>query len=222
MRKLPPLLLLAAATLLSTASASATETDEQIWIAPIVQGPLVGKARFWFEGQVRLAEDASKLVTTIVRPAIQYPLGHGFAVWLGYAWTPSHRPKYADEHRPWQQINHVYESRGAQLQNRFRFEERFLETGLVFRPRYMARFVYRPKSWNGFGFAVWDEMFFHLNEKEKGPRAGIDQNRFGIGPQWQPIKQLILEPSYVAQTIYREGRPEKLGHTFLLFVWITL
>lgn len=221
------LLFAAVATLVTGAAATtahATERDEQIWVAPILQGPLAGKARFWLEAQGRLTDSASTFSTAIVRPAVYYPLGAGFNVFVGYAWTPTPRPTFRDEHRPWQQVNHVFEARGAQLQNRVRLEERFIEGtgGVVFRARYMARFVYRPKSWNGFGFALWDEIFVHLNERATGPRSGLDQNRIAFGPQYQPFKQLVLEPSYMLQTVYRENRPERVAHTFLLFVWITL
>lgn len=38
----------------------------------------------------------------------------------------------------------------------------------------------------------------------------------------QPFQALVLEPSWPLQTIYREGRPERVAHTFLLFAWINL
>jgi hypothetical protein len=162
--------------------------------------------------------------TAIVRPALVYPLGAGFNAFVGYAWTPTPEPRFRDEQRPWQQVNHVVDARGAQLQNRLRFEERFIEgvDGPLFRLRYMVRFVYRPKTWHGFGFAMSDELFFHLNERATGPRSGIDQNRFAIGPQYQFSKALLVEPAYLLQTVYRERRPERLAHTLLLTVWITL
>lgn len=214
-------------TLLISSTAHAEE-DGQFWIAPIVQTPVVGKLRSWIELQARVKDEGKQLDRLIVRPALTYPIGHGFAVWVGYAYLPFTRGTESTlypEHRPWQQLTHFHGApdRG-QLQNRLRFEQRFIDRvdTASLRLRYMARLVLRPKSWSGFGFALWDEIFVNLNSPSSNIRAGFDQNRFALGVQYAVSKALVFEPSYVAITQWRSNRELLVAHTGLLFVWITL
>lgn len=223
----------ALATLLLAVTTGATraeaEEDGQIWLAPIVQTPVVGKVRSWIEMQARWKDEGAQLDRLIFRPALNVAVGSGFTLWAGYGYMPFTRPttgtKLYPEHRPWQQVMHVFgDPKTGQLTNRLRFEQRLIDgvDEASLRLRYMARVVYRPKAWHGFGFAVWDEMFVNLNSPNKGPRAGFDQNRLAFGLQYSPFKQLVLEPSYVAISQWRPNREVLLAHTALLFVWITL
>ena len=218
------------ATLLVTGTAATAhaEEDGQFWIAPIVQTPVVGKLRAWIELQARAKDEGKQLDRLIVRPALNYPLGHGFSAWVGYGYLPFTRgaeSKLYPEHRSWQQLTHLGGDPAlGQVQNRLRFEERFIDNvdTAALRLRHMVRLVYRPKSWSGFGFALWDEIFVNLNSPSANIRAGFDQNRFALGVQYAVTKKLILEPSYDAISQWRAHRETLVAHTGLLFVWITL
>lgn len=222
--------LAALASILLFTPAARAEQDGQVWFAPIVQTPIVGKLRSWVELQARWKDDGNQLDRLIVRPAVSYSLGHGFAVWAGYGYMPFTRivdgeSKLFPEHRFWQQVNHIggAPDRG-QVQNRLRFEERLIDgvDTAALRVRYMARLVHRPKSWGGFGYALWDEIFLNVNSPSSTIRAGVDQNRFAVGLQYAVSKALVFEPSYVAVNIWRANRETLVAHTALLFVWITL
>ncbi len=222
--------LAALASVLLLASTAHAEEDGQVWFAPIVQTPIVGKLRSWLELQARFKDEGNQLDRLIVRPALNYPLGAGFTAWVGYGYMPFTRlvngeSKLYPEHRGWQQLTHVggAPERG-QLQNRLRFEQRFIDNvdTAALRLRYMARLVHRPRSWGGFGYALWDEIFVNLNSPSGTLKSGFDQNRFAFGLQYAVSKALVFEPSYVAITQFRPNREVLIGHTALLFVWITL
>jgi hypothetical protein len=220
-------LALVAAIVLSTSAAHAEE-DGQLWLAPIVQAPIAGKLRGYLEFQARAREDGKQLDRLIVRPALNYGLGHGFSAWLGYGYMPFTRrreSKLYPEHRVWEQLAHMAGvPETGQVQNRLRFEQRFIDSAdhTAFRLRYMVRTVVRPKSWSGFGLAVSDEIFVNLNSASPTVRTGFDQNRFTFGIQYAVSKVLVLEPAYLAMTQWRPNREILVGHTGLLFVWITL
>lgn len=219
-------------SVLLLSSTAHAEEDGQFWVAPIVQTPVVGKLRSWIELQARWKDEGKQLDRLIVRPALTYPLGHGFAVWAGYAYLPFTRGTentLYPEHRPWQQLTHFggAPDRG-QLQNRLRFEQRVIDAPgdspdiVSLRLRYMARLVLRPKSWSGFGFALWDEIFVNLNSPSANIKTGFDQNRFALALQYAVSKALVFEPTYLAITQWRTNKELLVAHTALLFVWITL
>jgi len=226
-RKLLPAFAVAAA-LLSTSRAHALEDDDQYWFAVNLQAPVVEKLKLWVEPQFRYVPDEPADRRVIARTGLFYPIGAGFSVWAGYAWTPVWNKKAAadgshrvDEHRPWQQLTHTYERRGVTFGNRLRFEERFIETAdsVSLRLRHQVRFQYRPKEWHGFGVVTWDEVFFNMNTAEKGPKSGVDQNRFALAVQYAFNKTFILEPTYVLNGV---NARRKEFHTALLLLWINL
>ncbi|MBI2388211.1 MAG: DUF2490 domain-containing protein [Deltaproteobacteria bacterium] len=212
----------AAVSLSAPRAAHAFEVDEQLWGAVVLQAPVAGKLRLYAEAQGRrLPHDDTRMM---LRPALNYGLGSGFTAWAGYAWTPQLTPVFKDEHRAWQQLTHQADVREVTLVHRLRLEQRFIETldGPSWRVRFMPRFVYRPKAWHGFGVVVWDEIMFHLASPDRGPKPGLDQNRFAVGFQYAVSKKLIFEPTYVANAFYRPNRDGRLMHTALLVVWVNL
>jgi hypothetical protein len=214
--------------ILFSSSVAHAEEDGQLWFAPVAQAPIAGKLRGYLEFQARWKDEGKQFDRLIVRPALNYGLGHGFSAWLGYGYMPFTRGTESilyPEHRVWQQLAHLGGAVDTgQVQNRLRFEQRFIDNadGAAFRLRYMVRTVLRPKSWSGFGFAMSDEIFVNLNSPVNAPRAGFDQNRFTFGIQYAVSKALVFEPAYLAVTQWRPNREILVGHTGLLFVWITL
>lgn len=226
-RKLLPCISLAA-VVLATPRARALDDDEQYWAAAYFQAPVVDKLRLYLEPQYRYVPNEVSNHRLLARGAVYYGLGSGFTAWAGYAWTPVWNKDTAaapgqrvDEHRPWQQLMHSFERRGGTLVNRLRFEERFIETAdeVSFRLRYMARFQYRPKHWHGFGAVVWDELFLNLNAADRGPKSGVDQNRFAVALQYAFNKTFVIEPTYMINGV---NARRKDFHTALLVLWITL
>lgn len=237
-RSLAALASLSTVLAFNTASprAHAFDNDEQYWGAVYFQAPVVEKLKVWIEPQYRYVPNELSHHRLLARAALYYPLGAGFTAWAGYAWTPvwnkeqsapapnafSLPARRVDEHRPWQQLMHTYDnSHGVAFVNRFRFEERFIEgvESVSFRARYMARVQYRPKEWHGLGVVVWDELFLNLNAPEKGPKSGVDQNRFAVALQYALNKTFILEPTYMINGV---SSRRKDFHTALLILWINL
>jgi len=218
---------IALTALFTATTAHALEDDEQYWGAIYFQAPVVQKLKIWIEPQYRYVPDENANHRLLARTALYYPLGAGFTAWAGYAWTPVWVKKEGkdgprvDEHRPWQQLMHVYDNgHGVAFVNRFRFEERFIENddGASLRARFMSRLQYRPKEWHGFGVVVWDELFLNPNTTSK-VKSGVDQNRFAVALQYAFNKTFILEPTYMINGV---NSRRKDFHTGLLILWINL
>jgi hypothetical protein len=218
--------LLAATLVALTAPARAADVDAQAWAQIIAQGKIVGPLRWYAEAQLRLNEfdQGTQAQQLLLRPALGVALPKGFTLHAGYAWTPTFNPKFNDEQRPWQQVMHTASLGTITFANRLRFEERVIEgvSGVALRFRYMARAVWMPKH-SIVGAVVWDELFLDLNSPAASIRGGFAQNRFAVGVQVRPIKQLWIEPTFLIQTIDRGGAGlTRFAPTGLLLVWINL
>jgi len=215
--------ILIALILILTPKISYAEKDTLFWVAPVIQKNLNDNIGTWLEFQSRFKNDSSQVDRIMIRPGINYNVGNGITLWLGYAYAPftiGTSSKFYDEHRIWQQGLHTLKiDEGVQLLSRLRFEQRFIENkdNIIHRVRYQERFVYRPKSWNNFGVAIWDEIFFNINTKDM-----FDQNRSAFGVQYVINKNIVLEPTYMLLIQSRENKDNLYGNTGLLFIWITL
>ncbi len=213
--------------LTSALRAQSLEEDVGAWLVVAGQGHLQPKQedsrlRWWFDGQLRFADNSNGFNQSIVRPGVGYDLSKTTTLWLGYGWfhtDPSSKPAF-EEHRIWQQFTWNLKLGSSRLQSRTRLEQRFLETGddVGWRFREFVRFTPPPSSKTGFGLRFWDEVFVNLNDTDWGTKAGFDQNRFFAGVGWilNEDKDLILEVGYLNQYIRRPSAADSMNH--LLFV----
>lgn len=222
---LRPRLLAAAGAFLALAGAPspalALDHDTQLWTQFFVQGYLVPKLRWYAEVQPRFGNDISELDRMLLRPAIGYQLTPALSLWQGYAWVPVFQPKYTSEHRLFQQALVETKFGPINFLSRTRLEERFLDgvDGVSLRVRELARGVVRFGD-SPLGVAVYDEIFFTLNQPAGAPRRGFDQNRAFIGPNYKFSNVVQAEIGYMNNYINQPpGREDRMNHNimFMLF-----
>ncbi len=105
---------------------------------------------------------------------------------------------------------------------RTRLEQRFLEgaddTG--WRLRHMVRMTHPLGSSQRYDLTLWDEVFVNVNDTDWGARDGFDQNRLfaGIGVALAP--RVRTEIGYLHQYVERSSRPDAVGHTLSLNLFL--
>lgn len=188
-----------AGVLAGATPARAADSDLQQWTLLVLQGDLSKRWRGYFEVQPRIGGDLSHLERLLVRPAVGYRLRPNVSVWLGYGFTPLLEPEYSPEHRVFQQL--LVESRwgAADLMNRTRLEERFIDGAgeTAYRFRHMVRLAQpldRERKWAVVGY---EELFWNLNTTPTGPESGFDQNRLYLGVSRTINPQLRAEVGYL-------------------------
>ena len=197
--------------------------DIQQWNAVAMTSPADdnGKLMLWFDGHVRIVDDASELGTTIIRPGIGYRVGEKTTLWLGYARVTLHPGENIDEDRIWQQVTFpVGNFFGGAVSGRTRLEQRFREgdSGTGVRLRQFFRWS-RPLADSKYSVVAWDELFIGLNNTEGGLRDGVDQNRAFVGLAWQPERRIRAEIGYLNNYIVRSGA-DQLNHILSLTLFL--
>jgi len=176
----------------------ADDVDTQQWTLFTVQKEFSPRWRGYFEVQPRFGANISNLERVLVRPAIGYRLNSKLSVWQGYGWTPLISPEFEDEHRLFQQLLYEDTLGETALTNRTRLEERIIEGagGTAMRLRNMIRLsrpISKDKKWAVVGY---DELFWNLNDTDRGPVSGFDQNRAFLGVSRQVNSKLRVETGY--------------------------
>jgi hypothetical protein len=197
------------------------EHDLQSWTLLTAWGRK-DRFRWYAEAQPRVSLTSGRFERLLLRPAVGLQVTPEVSLWLGYAWTPTFGP-YRDEQRPFQQV--LVEQRLAgivTLINRFRVEERFIADtgGASIRLRHMVRAVVRFGANSPWGLAASEELFVTLNQIDRGPAPGFDQNRAFLGlnvkvDTWQ------FELGYMNVYVERAGPPaERMLHTITgMVIW---
>jgi hypothetical protein len=223
------------AALTPAPAAAQTLDDAGLWFAAFTNGEADFSDDtstdwlYWFDGHYRLRDDAEGFNQSIVRPGVGRRVGEDQALWVGYAWIrtqPIARggldfpPEETDEHRYWQQWTWSPSAGPYRFLHRSRFEQRTLEgsNDVALRWRQLARgqkiltagCAHRPE-WS---LIAWDEIFFHLNDADWGPRAGLDQNRtfFGVGYKPTADAPVRTEIGYLNQFINSQGGEDGMNH----------
>jgi hypothetical protein len=201
----------------ATSKASAQSNDYQQWTAMFLNGnleSLVPRLSFWFDGHVRRSQ---RDTLVILRPALGVRIFKGLKAHVGYAWVPRwvDGGDRIDEHRIWQQLLWSWRPMPAvSVMARPRFEQRFRrgDSGVGLRFRLFARGDYRFSKTSPFLFAVWDELFIHLNEPGWGPEPGLDQNRIFLGPGIIAGKGWRAELGYLLVYQSRPSQKDNIVH----------
>ncbi len=207
---------LAAAGLGLLAAPANAQDDGQAWAQVLVQGPIKDNVVFWAEGQARLT-DAARANQIIIRPAIGLRLNATTTAHVGYAYirTDPVNGAAATEHRIWEQLTFpiVRNRRGLVVSARSRIEQRMFEgrqdTGWRLRQFVRGQMPFlRGSALSG---VVIVEAFYAANSTDWGARAGIDQVRTFAGISIPIKKQIVVEPGYLNQAIFRLG-PDRVNH----------
>jgi hypothetical protein len=191
-----------------TIHALPTDSEVQIWYLAFTQGHIEEPFLYYLEAQPRLGErDGRVLLRSALGLSLPVP---GLSVWLGYAWIPvwdrgEESAVRLNESRLYQQLLYTPRLGPVRLMSRSRLEQRLLAGAS--RPSHRFRTLLRgshPLDAEGtFSLILWDEVFFHLNTVEGGPRAGFDQNRAFVGAGWKLSPHVTLELGYLNDFVRR-------------------
>ena len=202
-----------------SARAQALEHELASWSLLTVWGR-EGKARWFAEAQPRVSLTTGRFDRLLLRPAVGFQLTPEVSLWAGYGWTPSFTPSYRDEQRPWQQLLVEQKFGVVSLVNRFRTEERFIAdtSGPSYRLRHMVRAVIRFGPDSPWGLAVFDEFFVTLNSVERGPAAGVDQNRAFAGVNVK-VAEWQFELGYMNNVVNRPApQADRMSHNITAMI----
>ena len=213
-KTLPATAGLALAFGLSLGGAARADDDFQAW--PTVQ--VTGKVRpdglaAYAEGQLRLNDDAGRVLLKIVRLGLGKEWTDGHNVYGGYAWyesDPLGRPRNT-EHRMWQQLGYPILKRGPlQLTGRMRLEQRFREDlpDAAFRMRQMLRAQYKlGDGTRAPSLVAHSELFTEFADTRWGVKArAYDQVRTFAGVRTPFTQKIAVEAGYLNQTLNGRDR----------------
>lgn len=189
----------------------------QSWNAAFVQARMLEQDSapgLWLDLHSRRA---SGVTNVLLRPGAGWYFNRNLSLWAGYLFAPSFVDGAANryEHRPWQQLQLVFNTGDSAWTLRTRSEQRFMhdDADLGWRLRQLLR--WQHSVGREIAVVVWDEIFWGLNRTTWGQQPGLDQNRAFLGPAWTPRKGLRLEGGYLAVWLRRPG-DDTLAHVLSL------
>ena len=221
----------------ATQGAKAATEDNGAWFGVFANGKLppslndpTGSWRLWFDAQLRLGDDASTFSQGVVRAGVGYALSEAWSLWAGYAYIRT-EPPYAtpstNEQRIWEQAIWNGTIGPTKVSSRMRLEQRFFSGGTDtgWRLREFAKLVYPLGAENVWSFVVSDEIFVNLNNASFGPDlgavAGLDRNRFFVGPGINLNQFARAEVGYMNQYTFRNNGPDKNDHILAANVFVS-
>ena len=171
-----------------------------------------------FDAQFRSANHYDYLRNILLRPSVNYYFSNSKIGALGYAYvtangrTATGAKTFRPESRIWEQfIINTKIGKTSTLQHRFRLEQRFLgntsatatDSYFAQRLRYFARAVIPFKNEDTFTqgpfFALQDEVFVNVQNKEKVNKHFFDQNRAYAAFGYRINKKIDAEFGYMNQ-----------------------
>ena len=209
------------------AAAPTMADDTQGWTSVSLAGPISdGKLLLWFDGHARFRDDAEELGVTIFRPGLGWRFSDRLSLWGGVARVTVHRDgPDIDEDRIWQQATYRLGTPfEGSLSGRSRLEQRFRDdqgddTGWRFRQ--LVRWA-KPIKGTNFGWLVWNELFWGLNNADWGQRDGFDQNRALIGVTWKTSDRVRMEAGYLNNLLDTPGGSDRTNHNVSVGVVVGL
>ncbi len=196
--------------------AAAEENDAGFWATAAFQRQWHESLAGSFFFQTRFEDGISEVNRYVLRPSLSKKLESGLIMTLGYDAHLIESPRDRLEQRIWQQLSYADSLSGFDLQYRLRLEERVIEglDEVVLRPRLLLG-ISRPIAGSAWYGKVSEELFFHLNSAERGPRSGYDQTRtfLGFGRSFGDGSK--IEVGYQLQHINRPGN-DLLNHLLMV------
>jgi hypothetical protein len=217
---------LGAGPLSNVRAASSVAQDFRLWSPVYLFVPLSKSFIGYMEVNPRFGGDVSELNQLLLRPAIGYKLTDHLSIWQGYAWIGNYQPRFADEHRVFQQLVYSRKFPSVKILSRSRLEERIIDNadGTAVRVRTLLRADFPLPDLPDWAIVVFDEVFVNLNTVGRGPEGGLDQNRFFLGLNRRFTEQVNMDLGYQmqAQNNSRSGMINQINHVILLQMWINL
>lgn len=205
--------------LITQSSAFSMENDLGSWTNINLQVPITEKVHSRFQVSPRLLDNVTDFSQFITHGALGYRFNKYFSIWQGYAWSTTYIPNFRREQRLYNDVFFEHNLKKLEIENRFRFEERFLQSieGITLRGRYRFRASYpldKKEKWRAVFF---DEIFFNCNSHYDGPQAGLDQNRIYVGLNRRINEHFNAEGGYQLQHQHREGKGNDNLNHFIMF-----
>lgn len=185
------------------------------WGAFFHSQKLSNKTGLHLDAQFRSADDLAYVRNVLIRPGFTYFFDAKKNATLGYAFILTNLGSTINndliEHRIWQQFIITTPIGKIPLVNRFRLEQRFIETSTtdIFsqRIRYFARAVipFQKQATNKFSrgafLALQNEIFLHIQNKDLLNNKLFDQNRTYLALGYRLNETMDLETGYLNQHI---------------------
>jgi hypothetical protein len=198
---------------ISRFSFSQNVNQQSAWLSFFHSQRLNTKTGLHFDAQLRSADDLNYVRNILIRPGFTYFFDDKKNATIGYAFILTNLgPTIQNdliEHRIWQQLIITTPIGKIPLVNRFRLEQRFIETNTsnIFsqRIRYFARAVIpfqkqvNSKFSEGAFFALQNEIFLNLQNKDLLNNKVFDQNRSYVALGYRLNAAIDLEIGYLNQ-----------------------
>jgi len=219
--------LTASAALLACLAGPAAADESQLWSSVTVTGKLAGSERWGYSAntELRFTDDGSNPHSAVLRGALTYRMDGGVRLGAGLArFHDGGLFTDAREDRLWQEISYpVLSLGGGEVSGRTRLEQRMLTADRDTGWRLRQRFRYTHPLSENTSLAVWNEVFWTLNDTASGPASGFDQNRLGASLGWQATETVSFETGYVQIGLHRdESLFSETRHILLLSMSLSL
>lgn len=186
---------------LSTTSLYAADDTSELWGAWQHHHSFDSQWQLSSDIQLRSQDNGGPWRQLILRPSVTRSLGNGISASLGYAHVENRSltGQLTNEQRPWQQLQLQQPVGDGQLTQRWRLEQRFLESSRgdfrSDRARFQLRYQHPLTSKDRY-VAIHNETFLHLSERDRLNGQSFDQNRLGILTGWRLSPRWALELGY--------------------------
>ena len=209
-----------------------TMTENAGWLFLTHEQKLSQKWKLSAELQLRSTDEFDYLKNVLLRPGLHYNFTKRQSATLGYTyfgtWEKENDEKsFEPEHRMWEQYKIDGKIKRAEIQNRFRLEQRFVEKeddhAFSQRFRYQVRGDF-PLSVNedftkGLFLGLQNEVFLNVQNKEKANDRFFDQNRLYAVLGYRFSKKVNAEVGYMYR--YQIEEMNKLNSNILQFAIAT-
>ena len=170
------------------------------------------------QGRFAVSDDRPDLY--VFRPSLHRKLADNLVAGIGmdYLKVDPGNP----ERRTWQEISYGTKHNRFSLKQRFRFEQRFLEDiKPIYRARYNLKAVY-PLPDSRWSMVSFNEIFFNLNSRGRGPAPGLDQNRLFAGLGLDVSTNARVETGYLWRYLSRRDMENIHDHAVAIFIYFNL
>lgn len=203
------LLLLAAITILSVQYvASQTRHENSGWLFLLNSTKFSEKWGMHLDVQVRSYDNWDGTKNVLFRPGITYYIDKNQNVTAGYLFASTHAMPNSVEHRIWEQYVVNHKIKNVLIAHRFRLEQRFLASDeFAQRLRYFIRLIQplqktEQSFTKGAFFALQNEVFLNVENKEATNNSLFDQNRLYLAAGYRFSKKIDIEAGYLKQSVH--------------------
>jgi hypothetical protein len=215
------------------------------WFASFNTIKVAPKWSIHAEIQLRSTDKWAQVQSVLPRVGLNYHLGTKQILTAGYAFIPARftvggASSLLGEHRIFQQYIYNQPVKNTAIQHRFRLEERFIPKATLLndevkiaervyttRLRYFVRtiipFTSQKPFVKGAFFALQNEIFVALTDKQNVNGRIFDQNRGYLAIGYRVSKKLDVEVGYLNQYVQRaKGQQNLMNHIAQLAVYTRL